>query len=53
MATFSLVLMIAVVIGVVVMILLFERRRAQQIERDLSARDQPRTEPREEEPQDG
>jgi hypothetical protein len=31
----SLVLMIAAVIGVVVLILLFERRRAQEIERDL------------------
>ncbi|SFC33424.1 hypothetical protein SAMN04487968_105217 [Nocardioides terrae] len=51
MATFSMVLMIAVVIGVVVLILLFERRRARQIERDLKARAQPRHAPGGTEPQ--
>jgi hypothetical protein len=49
MTTFGLLVMIAVVIGVVVMILLFERRRAQQIERDLRSREQPRVD----EPRDG
>ncbi|WP_175507620.1 hypothetical protein [Nocardioides terrae] len=43
--------MIAVVIGVVVLILLFERRRARQIERDLKARAQPRHAPGGTEPQ--
>jgi len=47
MATFSLVLMIAVVLGVVVLILLFERRRARQIERDLRSRAQPPQSPHE------
>jgi uncharacterized membrane protein affecting hemolysin expression len=37
MATFSLVVMIVAVIGVVVLILLFERRRARQIQRNLRA----------------
>lgn len=51
MATFSLCLMVAVVIGVVVLILLFERRRARQIEHDLRSRQQPPAQ-RESEPRD-
>jgi hypothetical protein len=39
MEVFSLVVMIAAVIGVVVMILLFERKRAEGVRRDLRARD--------------
>jgi hypothetical protein len=35
---FGLVVMVLVLLGVVAMILLFERRRAREIERDLSAR---------------
>lgn len=35
MSVFGLVVTVAVVIGIVVLILLFERRRAQEIERDL------------------
>ncbi|MDF1605763.1 hypothetical protein [Nocardioides sp. YIM 152315] len=36
MTTFGLVVMIVVTVGVVVAILLFERRRAEGIERDLA-----------------
>lgn len=46
MGTFSLVVMIVAVLGVVVLILLFERRRAQEIERDLQG-SQRRARPRE------
>jgi hypothetical protein len=41
MDTFTLIVMIAAVLGVVVLILLFERRRAKEIERDLRRNEQP------------
>ena len=47
MGTFSLIVMIIAVIGVVVLILLFERRRAEEIERDLRRNEQPSTSPHE------
>ena len=43
---FSLIVMIAAVIGVVVLILLFERRRAHQIERDLRRNEEHSARPR-------